>query len=594
MRYLALACDYDGTLALRGRVDEPTLAALENVLASGRKLILVTGRELEELLGIFPPINLFAAVVAENGALLYKPGSREEKVLAERPPEAFVRELRRRGVGPISVGRVIVATWKPHETAVLGVIRDLGLDLQVIFNKDAVMVLPAGVTKAWGLKAALRELGLSPHNVVGVGDAENDLAFLGLCECGVAVDNALPMVQEKADFVTRGDHGAGVRELIEELVATDLHDLDGRLTRHHILLGHRTDGRPVFLPPYGHNVLIAGSSGSGKSTLTTGVLERLGEQKYQFCIIDPEGDYDPFEKVVPLGNAQRAPSVDEILEFLKNQGAGAIVNLVGLPLVDRPPFFLALLPRLQELRASTGLPHWLVVDEAHHLLPAAWEPAGIALPQALAETIFITVHPDQVSPPVISTVDTAIVLGNAPGETLAQFCRVLGQPPPQLGARRGSPDPADTLEPGEALFWSRSAAQPPLRIRVAPSHTERRRHSRKYAEGELPPDRSFYFRGPRGKLHLRAQNLILFLQMADGVDEETWLHHLRGGEYSRWFQDAIKDEGLAEEARRVEALTNVTAAESRKQIRAAIEERYTLPASSPLPLPGTDAAAARK
>ena len=218
MRYLALACDYDGTLAQDGLVDEPTLAALERLLASGRRLILVTGRELPELQKTFPHLDLFERVVVENGALLYRPGTREEKTLAEPPPQAFVRTLKERGVGPLSVGRVIVATWHPHETTVLETIRDLGLELQVIFNKEAVMVLPAGVNKATGLAAALKELGLSPHNVVGVGDAENDHAFLSLCECAVAVANALPMLKEKADLVTDGRRGAGVAELIGRLV----------------------------------------------------------------------------------------------------------------------------------------------------------------------------------------------------------------------------------------------------------------------------------------------------------------------------------------------------------------------------------------
>ena len=114
----------------------------------------------------------------------------------EPPPEPFVRALRERGVSPIAVGRVIVATWKPHETTVLEVIRDLGLELHVTFNKDAVMVLPAGLSKATGLAEALRELGLSPHNVVGVGDGENDHAFLRLCECRIAVANAVPMLKD--------------------------------------------------------------------------------------------------------------------------------------------------------------------------------------------------------------------------------------------------------------------------------------------------------------------------------------------------------------------------------------------------------------
>lgn len=97
MRYYALATDYDGTLASQGRVDDATLAALERLRASGRKLIMVTGRELNDLLHVFPQIDLFDHVVAENGALLYRPASREEKRLGEPPPEAFVDALQKRG-----------------------------------------------------------------------------------------------------------------------------------------------------------------------------------------------------------------------------------------------------------------------------------------------------------------------------------------------------------------------------------------------------------------------------------------------------------------------------------------------------------------
>ena len=156
MRYHALACDYDGTIAHHGRVDDETIAALGRLRETGRRLILVTGRELQDLLAVCPHIELFDRVVAENGAVVYRPATREEKLLGEPPPEPFVRALRERGVSPISVGRVIVATWKPHETTVLEVIRDLGLELQVTFNKDAVMVLPAGLSKSTGLAEALR------------------------------------------------------------------------------------------------------------------------------------------------------------------------------------------------------------------------------------------------------------------------------------------------------------------------------------------------------------------------------------------------------------------------------------------------------
>jgi hypothetical protein len=229
-----------------------------------------------------------------------------------------------------------------------------------------------------------------------------------------------------------------------------------------------------------------------------------------------------------------------------------------------------------------GRPHWLLVDETHHLLPAAWEPGTLGLPKEVEGLVCVTVHPNMVAPAVLRAIDTFVAVGNAPENVFREYCEALGEQTPPL--------PALPLPPGEALVWNRWAHEAPFRLRIAPSQTERRRHSRKYAEGELPPDRSFYFRGPEGKLKLRAQNLILFLQMAEGVDDATWMHHLRRGDYSRWFRDAIKDDTLAAEAERVEGMADVSPQQSRFLIKEAIEERYTLPSSAPLPIPGTDAA----
>ncbi len=580
MRYHALATDYDGTLAHHGKVDEPTLAALERLRATGRRLLLVTGRELEELLGIFPEVTLFEWVVAENGALLYRPADRQTKLLGESPPERFVAELRRRGVAPLSVGRSIVATFHPNETKVLETIRDLGLELQVIFNKDAVMVLPAGVNKATGLRAALQELGLSPHEVVGVGDAENDHAFLSLCECSAAVANALPALKDRADLVTRGAQGAGVAELIDRLVDNDLADLEGKIARHQLLLGNRADGGEERIPSYGLNLLIAGPSGSGKSTAATSLLERLAGHKYQFCIIDPEGDYEGLSGAAVLGNAQQPPNADEVLQLLADPDKHVVVNLIGLPLADRPTFFLSLLPRLQEMRARTGRPHWLLVDEAHHLLPAAWEPAQMALPQEMKRMAFVTVHPDQMSAAVLHSVDLVMAVGEEAEKTIAKFCGVVGERPPRV--------PAESAESTEVVVWRRDGKQAPCRVKLIPSKLEHHRHTRKYAEGELPPERSFYFQGPEGKLNLRAQNLILFLQMAEGVDDDTWDYHLRRGDISKWFRESIKDEVMAAEAAEVEERQGFSAEESRKQILEIVERHYTLPTSAPLPMPGTD------
>jgi len=570
--FLALATDYDGTLAHDGVVDPESVAAIRRLKNSGRRLILVTGRELPDLQRAFPELAGCDLIVAENGALLYEPGTGRETVLAPAPPEAFVARLRERGVQPLSVGRSIVATWEPMQDIVLETIRELGLELQIVFNKGAVMVLPSGVNKASGVAAALVECGLSPHNVVGIGDAENDHAFLAMCGCSVAVANALDSIKAGADMVTRGARGDGVRELIEQLLESDLADLVGASARHRIPISADAEGDDFFIRANGGNLLVAGVSGGGKSTLVTGVLERLTENGFQFCVIDPEGDYSELEDAVVLGDARQQPRLAEVLEILRRPDSNVVVNMLDVDLADRPTFFEELLARLSELRAQTGRPHWIVLDEAHHLVPASRPAAGMTLPRELHATILVTVHPDQLAPEVLATVETVAAVGDAPASTIRQFCAGLGAPPPPL------PDD-ERIEAGEALLWERSSDRGPARVQVVQPELQRRRHARKYSEGELGEDRSFYFRGPDGALSLRAQNLSLFLQIGAGVDDRTWLHHLCAGHYSAWIRGAIKDEDLADEVAAVERDRELAANDSRARIKEAVDRRYTGPAS---------------
>jgi hydroxymethylpyrimidine pyrophosphatase-like HAD family hydrolase len=568
MRYLVLATDYDGTIAAHGTVAASTISALERARASGRKLVLVTGRELEDLFGVFPEYAMFDRIVAENGALLYRPDTREEKRLGEQPPPALVEQLKARGV-PFSVGRVILATREPNEHAVLECIHALGLEHQMIFNKGAVMVLPAGVNKATGLRVALAELSLSPHNTVAVGDAENDHALLAECELGVAVANALPMLKERADWVTQGARGAGVEELIAELVESDLRRFAHRLTRADIPVGKLADGTPLTVHAHGQRLLVCGTSGSGKSTLTTAFLEQLGEKKYQFCLIDPEGDYDSLPGAVVVGNEQQAPRGDEVLELLTTNENSVIVNLLGIKLEERPAFFIELFARLSEYRARFGRPHWIIVDEAHHMLPQG----EVKLPEFVAHPpsglLLITVHPEHVARSVLTSVDSLFVVGSEPAQTIAGFASARELAVPAVAH--------EALSPGHALFFHPERGEVRAFEVAAPSG-ERRRHHRKYAAGTLGEDKSFYFRGPRQKLNLRAQNLGLFMQLADGVDDETWLHHLRQHDYSSWLREAIKNDDLASEVENIESESDRDAKKSRERVRSAIERVYTLPA----------------
>lgn len=568
MRYLALASDYDGTLAHDGVVDDATIEAIERLNHSGRKLILVTGRELPDLQSVFPRLDLCAMVVAENGALLYTPQTRETRVLADRPPESFVNRLRDKGVTDVSVGEVIVATWHPYERQSIEAIRESGLELQIIFNKDAVMILPSGVNKMSGLCCALEDLKLSRHNIAGVGDAENDHAFLDSCECSVAVANAIPSLKEKADLVTKGARGIGVTELINKLVEDDLAEVGSRLGRYCICVG-KSDQSDVNLPAYGRNVLVCGQSGSGKSTFVTGLLERIMDKKYQICLIDPEGDYENLPGCRTVGDQKRPPDVEHVKQVLEDPGAQVIVNLVGVPTADRPGYFALLVSEIQNQRLRTGRPHWLAIDEAHHVLPCEWAHTSTELPDELANLLLITVHPGHISPIARKKINTVIVVGREPGKLFEEFAKAVDKPKPDV--------PNEDLPRGEAMFWSvdENAIQ---KIKTVPSRNEHMRHRRKYAEGQLEPERVFHFRGPSSNMDLRAQNLNIFVQIAEGIDADTWSFHLKRGDYSNWLRNGIKDGDLADEVSKVEKDGSLSDKETRDQVKDAILRKYTVPA----------------
>jgi len=231
MRYFSLACDYDNTLADQGSVRDSTVAALRRLAATGCKLILVTGRELDDLRQVFPAHEVFDRIIAENGAILYNPCARLQKALAGPPSLEFLEALRQAGVEPLSVGAAIVSTCTPRDALVLRIIHDLGLDMQVLYNRGSVMVLPSGVDKGSGLRAALADLGLSEQNTVAVGDAENDQALLDVCACRVAVANAIPALKDSADLVTSEPDGRGVEQVIEKLLFDDLRSVRFRRSR---------------------------------------------------------------------------------------------------------------------------------------------------------------------------------------------------------------------------------------------------------------------------------------------------------------------------------------------------------------------------
>jgi len=220
----ALASDYDHTLAYLGKVTPSTLAALKRFRESGRKFILVTGRRMDDLLNVFSEIDICDGVVAENGAVLYWPKEKRMELLCSVPPQSFVQALYERRVPPLAVGHAVIAMLAHQASEVDALIVEHGLDLEKSFNKEAMMILPKGVDKAYGLKACLGFMGIAAKRVVGVGDAENDEPFLKLCGIAAAPANSIPSVQAIAQYHLRAEHGAGVEELIELILTGDSDD----------------------------------------------------------------------------------------------------------------------------------------------------------------------------------------------------------------------------------------------------------------------------------------------------------------------------------------------------------------------------------
>ncbi len=574
-----LAVDYDGTVAEKNRVAPETVAALDRVRESGRRIVLVTGRRLPDLRHVCPEADrLFDAVVAENGALLYVPERREVTPLGDAPEPALVQALRRRAVA-FDLGTSVVATTEAFAEPALAAIRETGVERSLVFNKGSLMLLPGGVTKGTGLSAALAAMELSAHNVVGIGDAENDHAFLGLTECAVAVADAVPALRERADYVTRGGAGRGVVEFVDEHLLADLATLvrpGTRLAaRHRLVLGDTGDGAnagPVGVPAHGARLLVVGPSGSGKSTLTGVLAERLVAAGRSLCLLDPEGDYRTLGElpgvVVFGGDTQQAlPTPDELAQLLRRPELRLVLDLSALTLAEKVAYATRALAVVSAVRATSGLPHWLVIDEAHHVLPADGAPAAELLRPGGESLALITLEVERLAREVLPLVNVA---ASTDMDGLRGALRTLRAAPPPLD-RSEAP-----LARGEAVIAWLGEAPRAARFRVARREVEHRRHVRKYVEGELPPERSFYFRGANGRLNLRAANLTRFRELAEGVDEATWTHHLRRGDYSRWMRDAIKDGELADEVGAVERRTGVASAESRALVLEAVRRRYAV------------------
>ncbi len=551
VRFRALACDFDGTLAVQDRIEADVKAALEQARAAGMRLILVTGRTFFELTRVCDCLDLFDAVVAENGAVIYYPGSAMIRDLGPAVPARLLAELDRRGLH-YQVGRVIVGVARAAEGAVREALSAAGVTRELIPNRAAIMLLPAGVSKGSGVDQVLRFMELSPHDVLALGDAENDLALFEACGFSASPADGVAAVRERADWTLPGGAGPGVGLAIRDTI------LPGRLptprsARHRIALGWgAATSEPVTIPTRGVNVLIHGDTHSGKSWLAGAIVERLVASRHAMCVIDPEGDYRVLSRLpgVSRVEVEKAAAVDRALEDLEHDpSASVILDLALLPHGEKVAVVERALRRIRDMRRRNGRPHWVLLDEAHYPL----HEGGVdedALSLGDRGFCVVTYRTRWLRPAVADATDVWIFARTTDEGELAGLRALLSGRPDAEAIFEALPH----LRRGEFLLADRNPAdgRRATTFVAAPRQTMHVRHLSKYVDSVVPPGCEFLFRDGRGRVLASANSLQSFRAVVRTVPDDAITHHSRRGDFARWVREVFRDTELARQIGKAE------------------------------------------
>lgn len=566
-----IACDFDGTGATDGHPAPEVYAALSAARAQGITTLLVTGRVLEDVQraceGELAP---FDAIVAENGAIIQLCALGRTVQVGRPPPEHFLGELRARGV-PFHAGAVVLGTWEQHAYELLDLVRQFGIDGQLVFNRGALMLLPSGVNKAVGIRRAFDELGRSERNLVAFGDAENDIPMLLEAEIGIAARGAVPAVLSIADDRISQPGGAGVA-----LYVTKLLERGGMIStpaRRHITVGKSSTGNHVAVPASGSDVLITGDPRTGKSWIAGLVAEQLVDQGYHICIVDPEGDYVQMgerPKVITLGHDMPLPPPATVSRLLDNESLSVVMTLSALAPREQLSYIDQFLGLLERSRRITGMPHWIIIDEAHYFFTQS-SPCLKYLGQPTGTFCLATYRPSLLASEVYDSMGAHIITSTRVEEERYLITKIL-----QAHAQKNHLTthlPLDQVEPPSAALLT---TDPPAWQLFVPERriTRHTHHARKYADTRLPDDKAFRF--AKMETPLIAHNMIEFYKAVENAAIASLLHHLLAGDFSRWVAEVLGDQDLARGLRKLERATPAGATPDRLEILAHIEDRYLI------------------
>jgi hydroxymethylpyrimidine pyrophosphatase-like HAD family hydrolase len=573
-----VALDYDGTLTQDGqRPGEDVLAAVQRSRESGLMILLVTGRILSELRGSFPDVDDFVdLVVGENGCVLT--GPQGPRHLATPVDEVLLQALIDRGV-PVRRGDVLLAGKSDDRVVVMEEIHRLELDCQLVFNRSELMVLPSGVTKGTGLFDALGDIGISRHSAVGVGDAENDHALLDVCEVGIAVSNGVVGLRSSADVVLDQPNGRGIMQLLERISRPDAPAMHS--PRWQVQLGSTLTGAAVSVPSSQVNVLVCGSSGSGKSYVAGLFAERLIAQGYCVLVVDPEGDHQGLGRlrgVVVIDAQDGLPGPSQVAGLFSQRFTSVVLDLSLVPIERRHAYLEKLTAEVERSRAATGLPHWVISDEAHESATGMHaQPQGIGGgSEGRWGSCLVTYRPDLIEPEQLERTDAVIALGQGGGlnrhivDLLAGVC---GEPPERVSQQLA------TVGPGSGFLAVRSQLGESGAFRVGSRVTEHRRHMRKYLQVSLPPNRAFHFRDRDDRVVAVATNITDLQKILHDCSDGVLQHHARGRDLSKWVDGVFGDEDLSMALAAIESRLGdheIPVDEARSQYMAVVRAAYPM------------------
>jgi hydroxymethylpyrimidine pyrophosphatase-like HAD family hydrolase len=549
MKFAALALDYDGTIAVDGVFDPAVREAVAEVRRRGIVVILVTGRQLLDLHRVAGDLICFDVIVGENGAVLEFPSSGRHVVVGHAPTPAFLQELRRRGV-PFAAGESVVEADADWAAAILQVIRSLEQPLILTFNRGRLMVLPQAIAKSTGLRQALLALRVSIHNTVAIGDAENDHDLLDACEVGVAVEWGSAALRAVADEVIAGTGPSAVADYIRR-ISHQPRLSAGQMGRRRLILGHQYNGDEVSLALRGRTIMIAGEPGTGKSWLAGLICEQSILQGYCVCIIDPEGDYRSLEalpSVITLGGDDPPPHARELLRALRHPDVSVIIDLSKLSHREKREYLRTLLPLLVTLRRSTGLPHKILLDEAHYFLNGP-DTASLIDPE-LAGYILVTYRVSALAPAIRNAGDTVVMVTRETDRTEAKTLLTMCRPQPCTAV---SPDVFRDLQTTEvALLPGAEEAHGELRrFQLAPRLTSHVRHRTKYLDMPVSDAQAFVFTSD-GEPGARAHTLKALTGLLAALPADRLAGHFRRHDFSRWIEEVFRDRPLAAHIHEVE------------------------------------------